>query len=58
MNPCDCRDYREELILPLSSARELALASIKVAQKRYKTQYDKGGDWKKQEAVQTLVSSR
>ena len=41
------------MVLSLSSARELAVASIKEAQKRYKKQYDKGakvhnyrvGDW-------------
>ena len=34
-------DYREELILSLSSARELAVSSIKAAQQRYKQQYDR-----------------
>ena len=32
--------YREELILLLSSARELAAQSIQQAQKKYKTNYD------------------
>eukprot|EP00731_Ephydatia_muelleri_P011030 Em0005g1616a len=34
-------DYREELILSLLSARELAVSSIKAAQQRYKQQYDR-----------------
>ena len=34
-------DYREELILSLSSARELAVSSIQAAQQRYKQQYDR-----------------
>ena len=50
---CDCDDYREELMVSISSARELAVASIREAQRRYKGQYDKGervnnyrvGDW-------------
>ena len=49
----DLTDYREELTLSLSSARELAVSSIQDAQKRYKHQYDKKarvaslrlGDW-------------
>ena len=53
VHPCDLRDYREELVLSLSSARELAVESIREAQHRYKSQYDKGatvtdfhiGDW-------------
>ena len=51
--PCDLSDYREELMLSLSSARELAVSSIREAQGRYKRQYNKGarignfqvGDW-------------
>ncbi|KAL5496920.1 hypothetical protein EMCRGX_G013297 [Ephydatia muelleri] len=34
-------DYREELVVSLSSARELAVSSIKAAQLRYKQQYDR-----------------
>ena len=34
-------DYHEELVLSLSSARELAAKSIKTAQHHYKEQYDK-----------------
>ena len=53
ISPCDGDDYREELMVSLSSARELAVASIREAQWRYKGQYDKGarvnnyrvGDW-------------
>ena len=49
----DLSDYREELVLSLSSAREHAVSSLKEAQKRYKKQYDKKartvplrcGDW-------------
>lgn len=49
----DVSDYREELVLSLSSARTLATNSIKKAQSRYKAQYDKKsrpvnhkvGDW-------------
>ena len=46
-------DYWEQLVLSLSSARELASKSIAQAQVRYKSQYDKKtaasdyrvGDW-------------
>ena len=46
-------DYRQELVVSLSSARAEALKSIREAQKRYKSQYDKKqhqvdlkiGDW-------------
>ena len=49
----DIVDYREELMMSLTSARELAAASIRSAQQRYKKSYDrtaKGlqpsvGDW-------------
>jgi len=37
----DISDYQEELVLSLSSARELAASNIKAAQKCYKRQYDK-----------------
>ena len=37
----DIEEYREEVTLSLSSARELAASNIKTAQKRYKEQYDK-----------------
>ena len=37
----DVQDYREELVLSLSSARELAAKSIQTAQNKYKLQYDK-----------------
>ena len=39
--PTDLGSYREELMLSLSSTRELAVASIQEAQKSYKSQYDK-----------------
>lgn len=39
--PVDIPDYRQELMLSLSSARELAQQSIRKAQQRYKAQYDK-----------------
>ena len=54
MNRTDIiEDYREELMLSLSSARELAASNIRAAQRRYKSQYDKKsmptgyklGDW-------------
>lgn len=53
LSPYDLRDYREELMLSLTSARELAADTIQRAQARYKHQYDKGskeisfrvGDW-------------
>ena len=53
LEPVDVSDYREELVLSLSSARTLAASSIKEAQCRYKAQYDKKthpvnhrvGDW-------------
>lgn len=46
-------EYREELILSLSSARELAAMNVQAAQLRYKQQYGKTarpagyqvGDW-------------
>ena len=49
----DLDSYREELVLSLSTACELAVSSIRRAQENYKTQYDKGvtvvdhtvGDW-------------
>lgn len=37
----DLADYREELVLSLATARELAVGSIRAAQNRYKKQYDK-----------------
>ena len=37
-------DYREELILTLSSARKTAVESIRKAQERYKTSYDRNSD--------------
>lgn len=53
LHPTDVEDYREELVLSLSTARELAVSNIQRAQKRYKQQYDrktktvewKIGDW-------------
>ena len=52
MDPADVSQYREELVVSLSSARKLAVSSIQAAQK-YKKQYDKRarpseyrvGDW-------------
>ena len=49
----DLTDYREELVLSLSTARELAIKSVKAAQDSYKKHYDKRakvvdmrvGDW-------------
>ena len=38
--PTEVEDYQEEVILSLSSARELAAKAIQKAQKQYKTQYD------------------
>ena len=40
ISSCDCNDYQEELMVSLSSAREL-VTSIREAQRRYKGQYDK-----------------
>lgn len=53
IEPVSVSDYRQQLILSLSSARELAAANIQKAQRRYKHQYDKKahptnysvGDW-------------
>ena len=53
LDPTDLSSYQEELILSLSAAREMAVASVKEAQKNYKKQYDKKstvidyklGDW-------------
>ena len=49
----DLVDYREQLVMSLSSARKLAADSIRAAQRKYKDQYDKRarpvtfkvGDW-------------
>ena len=53
IEPTAVADYREQVILTLSTARELAVKSIQKAQKRYKALYDrkaailplKAGDW-------------
>ena len=53
LHDIDVTDYRQQLMCSLSSARELAANCVQQAQKRYKTQYDKGlkpvtyqlGDW-------------
>lgn len=53
IKPAAVADYREQVILTLSTARELAAKSIQKAQKRYKALYDrkaaipplKAGDW-------------
>ncbi len=53
LEPCDVEDYREELVLSLSSARELAAQAIQQAQRKYKALYDRKaserryrvGDW-------------
>ena len=39
--PVNLKDYREQLIVSLSSARKLAASSIQAAQVRYKKYYDK-----------------
>ncbi len=49
----DLEDYREQVVLTLQSARDLAVRTIKKAQDRYKHHYDTGarctsfkiGDW-------------
>ena len=51
--PTTIEDYREELMLSLGSARELAIKTIEESQKRYKANYDRHakdvhfrvGDW-------------
>ena len=53
MEPTEVDDYREEIVLSLSQARDVAVKSIRKAQRRYKKQYDKRatpstmkvGDW-------------
>ena len=53
VHPTDVQDYKEELMLSLSSARQLAGSSIQKAQAKYKEQYDRKtkettfrvGDW-------------
>ena len=53
VHECDVTDYKQELILSLSSARELAVTNIKKGQQRNKERYDqrvhtkklKVGDW-------------
>ena len=44
VEPTSIRDYREELVLTLSTARETALESIRKAQRRYKEGYDRRAD--------------
>ena len=44
MELTDVQDYREELVLSLSSARETAQKTIRKAQKRYKKNYDRRSD--------------
>ena len=39
--PADMTDYRQELLISLSSARELAQQTIRKVQRQYKVQYDK-----------------
>ena len=39
LEPVDVEDYREEMVVALSEARELAVKSIRKAQQRYKKQY-------------------
>ena len=41
IHPTDVEDYREELMLSLTSARRLAAGCIQKAQRRYKDQYDR-----------------
>ena len=53
VEPVAVDNYREEAMLALSQARDLAVKSVRRAQKRYKAQYDKSatpsevkvGDW-------------
>ena len=53
VDPADPADYRQELMLALTSARELAAEAIRGAQNKYKRNYDKkrritnyrAGDW-------------
>ena len=53
LDPVDVEDYREEMVVALSEARELAVKLIRKAQQRYQKQYDKRsapsqlrvGDW-------------
>ena len=53
LEPAEVEDYREDKVMSLSEARELAVKSIHRAQQRYKKQYDrrtapsrlKAGDW-------------
>ena len=40
-NPTCVADYREELMLSLSSARQLANETIQEAQRKYKAQFDR-----------------
>ena len=44
VSPTTVADYREELILTLSTARQTALETIREAQKKYKLQYDRHAD--------------
>ena len=41
MEPVEVSDYREEIILSLSTARKLAAESIRTVQAQYKRMYDK-----------------
>ena len=40
LRPGDIQDYREELSLSLSSAREIAAKAVQKAQQHYKASYD------------------
>ena len=44
VEPTSIRDYREELVLTLSTARETTLESIRKAQRRYNEGYDRRAD--------------
>ena len=53
IEPVEVGDYRQQMIVSLSEARELAVKNIRQAQKRYKKYYDRhatpsrieAGDW-------------
>ena len=47
--PINVEDYREELMISLSSATELAATTIQKAQSRYKGNYDR--EWKTKESA-------
>ena len=58
LTPTSAEDYQEEVILSLTSARELAIESIRKAQKRYKDLYNRKTTYMRWETGYSLSSLR